>query len=107
MITNLVVGNKNATEGVEAPRFYLLDNSTIAVEGGCFVSKTNSTMLKILFAAFHLPKFQVGLLNYLQKIHNRPILMPEPYYSSNVVEKTKDELTSHSDSRGGGISSRF
>lgn len=45
LITNLIVGNKNATEGIEAPRFYLLDNSTIAVEGGTLVPETN-LMLK-------------------------------------------------------------
>lgn len=33
LVSNLIIGDKNATDGVEAPRFYLLDNSTIAVEG--------------------------------------------------------------------------
>lgn len=46
LITNLIVGNKNATEGVEAPRFYLLDNSTIAVEGGSFCTRNYNSMLK-------------------------------------------------------------
>lgn len=31
----------------------------------------------------------------------------EPYNSCNIVEKVNDELSSHSDSRGGGIASRF
>ncbi|ENN71681.1 hypothetical protein YQE_11605, partial [Dendroctonus ponderosae] len=70
-------------------RFYLLDNATIAVE------------------AAHSPKFQLELLEYLKAAHREPVLMPEPYYSSNAVEKLKDELSSHSDSRGGGIASRF
>lgn len=33
LVSNLIIGDKNPTDGVEAPRFYLLDNSTIAVEG--------------------------------------------------------------------------
>ncbi|XP_066145346.1 glutathione hydrolase 7-like [Euwallacea fornicatus] len=89
LLSNLIIGNKNVTDGIEAPRFYLLDNSTIAVE------------------AFHSPKFQLDLLEYLKKIHKEPMLMPEPYYSSNIVAKSKDDLNSHSDSRGGGIASRF
>ncbi|KAL1506156.1 hypothetical protein ABEB36_005570 [Hypothenemus hampei] len=89
IVSNLIIGNKNATEGIEAPRFYLLENSTVAVE------------------AFHSPKFHVQLLDYLNETHKKTILMPEPYYSSNIVEMLNDELSSHSDSRGGGIASRF
>uniref|UniRef100_A0AAR5Q836 Gamma-glutamyltransferase n=1 Tax=Dendroctonus ponderosae TaxID=77166 RepID=A0AAR5Q836_DENPD len=89
LVVNLIIGAKNATDGVEFPRFYLLDNATIAVE------------------AAHSPKFQLELLEYLKAAHREPVLMPEPYYSSNAVEKLKDELSSHSDSRGGGIASRF
>ncbi|CAG9772957.1 unnamed protein product [Ceutorhynchus assimilis] len=89
LVSNTVIGNQNATDGIEAPRFYVLDNFTVAVE------------------AFHSPKFPVDILQYLKDIHKEPILMPEPYYSSNIVEKYGDELSSHSDSRGGGIASRF
>lgn len=33
LIANLVIGERNATDGIEAPRFYVLPNNTIAVEG--------------------------------------------------------------------------
>lgn len=68
---------------------------------------SNPLSLAFLFTAFHSPKFQIDILQYLKDTHNEPILMPEPYYSSNIVEKSKDDLSSHSDSRGGGIASRF
>ncbi|ERL87237.1 hypothetical protein D910_04635 [Dendroctonus ponderosae] len=97
LVVNLIIGAKNATDGVEFPRFYLLDNATIAVEGRGAQTPTTA----------HSPKFQLELLEYLKAAHREPVLMPEPYYSSNAVEKLKDELSSHSDSRGGGIASRF
>jgi hypothetical protein len=33
--------------------------------------------------------------------------LPQPYQSCNIVAKFGDLLTSHSDSRGGGVASRF
>lgn len=89
VIANLVIGDKNATDGIEAPRFYVLENSTIAVE------------------AFHTPILGKNFLEYVAQAYKKPIFMPEPYYSSNIVAKLKDDLSSHSDSRGGGIGSRF
>jgi len=33
--------------------------------------------------------------------------LPKPYQSCNIVAKVGDYLSSHSDSRGGGVASRF
>ncbi|XP_076260685.1 glutathione hydrolase 7-like isoform X2 [Rhynchophorus ferrugineus] len=88
LIANLVIGERNATDGIEAPRFYVLPNNTIAIEA-------------------HLPKFPVDFLQNIKNIFGQLLMIPEPYYSSNIVAKSRDDLSSHSDSRGGGIASRF
>lgn len=46
-------------------------------------------------------------LQGLEKLEKNMQQISEPYFSCNVVEKYKDVLSSHSDSRGGGIASRF
>lgn len=61
----------------------------------------------ILLLDYHLPSFNDEVLKYLEILTLKPYEVPEPYESSNIVEKLKDELSSHSDSRGGGIASRF
>ncbi|KAJ8985692.1 hypothetical protein NQ317_014341 [Molorchus minor] len=89
LVTSLLVARKNTTDGVEAPRFYIIDNGTLAIEDS------------------HLPAFDDDVLPYFQNLTRKPVRAPEPYPSSNIVEKIKDDLSSHSDSRGGGIASRF
>ncbi|XP_018572729.1 glutathione hydrolase 7-like [Anoplophora glabripennis] len=88
LVATLLIAEKNVTEGIESPRFHILGNETIGVED-------------------HLPAFGEDVLEYMKTLS--PDIQPisEPYPSSNIVEKTKDELSSHSDSRGGGIASRF
>ncbi|KAJ8917180.1 hypothetical protein NQ315_012672 [Exocentrus adspersus] len=89
LVTTLLVAKENATEGIEAPRFYVLGNGTLGVEGS------------------HLPSFNEDVISYLKTLTPNILPVPEPYPSSNIVEKFKDDLSSHSDSRGGGIASRF
>lgn len=89
IISNLVIGGQNTTDGIEAPRFYVLPNGTVAIEEA------------------HLPRFSADLIQYIKNIYGKVLTVPEPYYSSNIVEKSQDDLSSHSDSRGGGIASRF
>lgn len=59
-----------------------------------------------LFSDEHLPAFGDDVLVELEKLGHLTQLK-KPYSSCNIVEKFKDNLNSHSDSRGGGISSRF
>ncbi|XP_050309798.1 glutathione hydrolase 7-like [Anthonomus grandis grandis] len=89
IVSNLVIGDKNVTDGIEAPRFYVLDGNTVAVE------------------VSHTPKFSIEILRHLNETHTKSEVKPEPYYSSNVVAKYQDDLSSHSDSRGEGVASRF
>lgn len=46
------------------------------------------------------------MIHYL-KDFGAVIPLDGPYESCNIVAKRNDELNSHSDSRGGGIASRF
>lgn len=89
IINSLIIGNENGTESIEAPRFHIGSNGTVGIED------------------YHLPSFNDEVLKYLEILTLKPYEVPEPYESSNIVEKLKDELSSHSDSRGGGIASRF
>ncbi|KAJ8945822.1 hypothetical protein NQ314_009044 [Rhamnusium bicolor] len=89
LVTSLLIANENATESIESPRFHVFRNGTIGIEGS------------------HLPAFNEDIVNYLQTLTPNLALISEPYSSSNIVEKVKDDLSSHSDSRGGGIASRF
>ncbi|KAG5896486.1 hypothetical protein JTB14_005865 [Gonioctena quinquepunctata] len=89
MISSLLTANENITESIEAPRFHVLNGEAIAIEGAHFPSFTNETM------------------EYLKMLTPIPVAVPEPYESINIVEKIKDDLSSHSDSRGGGIAVRF
>lgn len=54
----------------------------------------------------HTPLFTDEVVKYLESL-GKVVIVIEPYNSCNVVEKTGDHLNSHSDSRGGGIASRF
>ncbi|XP_023018202.2 glutathione hydrolase 7 isoform X2 [Leptinotarsa decemlineata] len=89
MITSLLTANENITESIEAPRFYILTNGTMGTERA------------------HSPYFSNETIKYFKLITPDPIPVAEPYQSINIVEKVKDNLSSHSDSRGGGIAVRF
>lgn len=54
----------------------------------------------------HSPKFSGDVLHYLEGF-GQVLPVTAPYDSCNIVAKRNDELSSHSDSRGGGIASRF
>lgn len=61
---------------------------------------------QFFFLVNHTPKFSDDVLRYLQNFG--PLVpLSDPYSSCNIVAKRNDELSSHSDSRGGGIASRF
>ncbi|CAH0552955.1 unnamed protein product [Brassicogethes aeneus] len=87
-LITLAVQNQNATEIIEQARFHILPNGKLGIEG------------------FTAAAFSDEVLMYLNTL-SQPVTLFEPYSSSNIVEKIKDDLTSHSDSRGGGIASRF
>lgn len=55
----------------------------------------------------HEPLFSNEVFRVLDKLDEYVQPLSAPYFSCNIVEKIKDDLSSHSDSRGGGISSRF
>jgi hypothetical protein len=55
----------------------------------------------------HVPALSKNAQEFLEKFGYHLESLPKPYQSCNIVEKIGDGLTSHSDSRGGGVSSRF
>jgi hypothetical protein len=55
----------------------------------------------------HEPAFSDDERQYLDLSGYTVRALPQPYQSCNVVAKFGDYLTSHSDSRGGGVASRF
>lgn len=59
------------------------------------------------FFTDHEPLFTNEEVQSLEKLEKNLQPINEPYFSCNIVEKFKDYLSSHSDSRGGGIASRF
>ncbi|XP_050508200.1 glutathione hydrolase 7-like [Diabrotica virgifera virgifera] len=85
IISNLLLHKENVTDAIEAPRLYI-GNWTVG------------------FEASHRPYFPKEITEHSPWKFN---IIPEPYQSINIVFKNKDELSSHSDSRGGGIASRF
>ncbi|XP_044757715.1 scoloptoxin SSD14-like [Coccinella septempunctata] len=89
VISSLLLADMNVTESIESPRFHLSPIGTIGLE------------------RFHYPSFDKEIAQYLQSLSSVPYPVYEPYESVNIVEKTGDLLSSHSDSRGGGIASRF
>ncbi|KAJ8947033.1 hypothetical protein NQ318_019925 [Aromia moschata] len=89
LITSLLIAKKNASDSIEAPRFHIFGNGSLGIERS------------------HLPSFDEDVLPYFQSLTPDVVSFLEPYPSSNIVEKIKDDLSSHSDSRGGGIASRF
>jgi hypothetical protein len=56
---------------------------------------------------YHVPALSKNAQESLEKYDYHLQSLPKPYQSCNIVEKIGDGLTSHSDSRGGGVSSRF
>ncbi|XP_017786639.1 PREDICTED: gamma-glutamyltransferase 7-like [Nicrophorus vespilloides] len=88
IVPALLIAAQNATVGIEFPRFNLLPDGTIGFEDE------------------HTPLFNDEVIQYLETL-GHPVHMKFPYSSCNIVEKVGDNLNSHSDSRGGGIASRF
>ncbi|KAL3277169.1 hypothetical protein HHI36_012521 [Cryptolaemus montrouzieri] len=89
IISYFLVNDENTTASIENPRFSMAANGTIGIESS------------------HYPYFDKGTLQYLKALSSTEYLLTEPYQSVNVVEKIGDLLSSHSDSRSGGIASRF
>lgn len=54
----------------------------------------------------HQPVFNEHILNTL-RLFGHLSYAPEPYSTCNAIQQLGDDLISHSDSRGGGIASRF
>lgn len=90
LLSRLLVLDMNVTWSVEAPRFHIADgNNSIFIED------------------YHVPALSKNAQESLEKYGYHLQSLPKPYQSCNIVEKFGDGLTSHSDSRGGGVSSRF
>ncbi|KDR09688.1 gamma-glutamyltransferase 7-like isoform X2 [Zootermopsis nevadensis] len=89
LLSRLLVLDTNITWSVEAPRFQIADGN------------------KSIFLEDHVPPLSKNAQEYLQTFGYRLQSLSKPYQSCNIVEKVADELVSHSDSRGGGVSSRF
>lgn len=108
VLISLTITSQNVTAAIEAPRFKLFLNSTIGIEGKKKPLKKLSQFFffRFFFPVNHSPKFSDDVLHYLSGFE-RVVSLSEPYDSCNIVAKTNDELSSHSDSRGGGIASRF
>ncbi|XP_065169561.1 glutathione hydrolase 7-like [Atheta coriaria] len=88
VLSGLLIAGNNVTTGVEIPRFNLFNDGSVGFEDD------------------HNPSFPDEVVGHFEKL-GRQVHIKEPYGSCNVVEKMADTLSSHSDSRGGGISSRF
>lgn len=105
IIASLLIAQQNVISSIEAPRFNMLLNGSVGIE-----SKLLKTFLKIksndLFSGGRTPLFKADTIQYLEALGDL-FVVKEPYNSCNIIEKSKDELNSHSDSRGGGIASRF
>ncbi|XP_023719725.1 glutathione hydrolase 7 isoform X3 [Cryptotermes secundus] len=90
LLSHLLVLDMNVTWSVEAPRFHIAHgNNSIFIED------------------YHVPALSKNAQESLEKYGYHLESLSKPYQSCNIVEKIGDDLTSHSDSRGGGISSRF
>jgi len=68
--------------------------------------------LMVLFLYYYFPDQHEPLLSktaqeYLKLSGYNLQALPKPYQSCNIVAKFGDYLSSHSDSRGGGVASRF
>ncbi|PSN56403.1 hypothetical protein C0J52_09534 [Blattella germanica] len=87
LLASMLVLNKDINWSIEFPRFHLENgNGSLFLEGKDRLSD--------------------DIIQYLKLSHKIKYLS-EPYQSSNIVEKFGDDLASHSDSRGGGVASRF
>ncbi|XP_066997553.2 glutathione hydrolase 7 [Anabrus simplex] len=89
LLTELILLDRNATVSVEAPRFHINPLGKQLGFEGEIATFSNATLTQLEQLGYKLQK------------------LPKPYLSCNLVEKIQDSLNSHSDSRGGGISSRF
>ncbi|KAJ9595164.1 hypothetical protein L9F63_013522 [Diploptera punctata] len=90
VLARMLVLDRDIDLSIEAPRFHLENiNKTVYLEEG---EKRRLQEDNIQ-----------GLLNFSYQIKT----LIQPYQSSNIVEKLGDDLTSHSDSRGDGMASRY
>jgi gamma-glutamyltranspeptidase len=90
VLSRLLVFDKNITLSIENARFQIADgNSSVFVEDQ------------------HEPSLSESSQKYLKLSGYNLQALPKPYQSCNIVAKFGDYLSSHSDSRGGGVASRF
>ncbi|GLH08958.1 Gamma-glutamyltransferase 7 [Gryllus bimaculatus] len=90
LLAELLLLHQNGTASIEAPRFHFKPaEKLIELEGFRAPILSNATVTLLQQMGFKFQKIQ------------------GPLQSCNVVEKIGDTLTSHSDSRGGGVSSRY
>jgi hypothetical protein len=67
LVMALLVAGENVSTAVEAPRFHILADGSMGIEGA------------------HSPAFDEDVLKYLETLTASPVLEAEPYASSNVV----------------------
>jgi hypothetical protein len=60
-----------------------------------------------VFPDQHEPPLSKNAQEHLKMFGYHLQALPKPYQSCNIVAKIGDDLSSHSDSRGGGVASRF
>jgi hypothetical protein len=69
--------------------------------------KLNRFFLYYNFPDQHEPPLSKNAQEYLKIFGYNLQALTKPYQSCNIVAKIGDYLSSHSDSRGGGVASRF
>jgi len=69
--------------------------------------KLRAFFFSFSFPDHHVPPLSKNAQEHLMKFGYHLQNLSTPYQSCNIIEKIGDDLASHSDSRGGGVSSRF
>lgn len=72
-----------------------------------FIQSNSKIFFFLYFTEDHSPSFNDATINKLRALNVNIEGLSPPYTSVNVVEKILDDITSYSDSRGGGASSKF
>ncbi|XP_046985166.1 glutathione hydrolase 2-like isoform X2 [Schistocerca americana] len=90
LLVEYITREKNISASMEAPRF-----------------RYNPVENQIQYEAWHKPEMSNKTLYQLRLLNYKVSAIREPYQSSNLIEKVGDTLSSRSDSRGGGVASRF
>ncbi|XP_049781974.1 glutathione hydrolase 7-like isoform X1 [Schistocerca cancellata] len=90
LLVEYITREKNISTSMEAPRF-----------------RYNPVENQIQYEAWHKPEMSNKTLYQLRLLNYKVSAIREPYQSSNLIEKVGDTLSSRSDSRGGGVASRF